>query len=165
MLAFLYAMVMVIIKKKMRVSLCGLENWLCPIIYQTVELTLTELLNSLSEASIEARYRQNVSGSANLSELEPPVYNTIKTLCKRHGQIILQLDSIFKTRKWNIWLYAMPIREEYKATNPETHFEKHFAIKVCIGNEAVFQTRLEHENVDVNDMASRMSDVGFEELK
>lgn len=124
------------------------------------ETSAYDLLNDLSNKSIEARYRLDIQQSHTLVELEPAVLETCKMLCQYHGWSLSALERHFRSAKWHIWLYAMPVDVGSIALNPATKFQKRFSIKCFLGSEQEFKQRLTAEPMARVDL----EDAGFQVL-
>lgn len=127
------------------------------------EVTESELFTSLSDISIEVRYRITVERVDTLHELEAKTMSCITMLWKKHGWSPTSLASHFREKSWYIWLYARPVAKGYVSLNPVTRFQKHNALRVYIGTEAAFMDRLAAEGLTVESNSLAMTNVGVDE--
>lgn len=129
------------------------------------EVTESELFTTLSDISIEARYRKSVERENSLHELDAKAMSCIHLLCKKHFWLPSALAAHFLEKSWYIWLYAVPVAKGYISLNPVTKFQKHNALRVYIGGEESYMDRLVSEGLTLESNAEAMSDVGFDQLE
>lgn len=122
------------------------------------------LLTTLSDISIEAKYRQSVGQEDTLKSEEPRILQTIRLLCQHYNNWTPEsLDRHFRSARWNIWLYAVKTPAGCISRNPATKFGKHYSVRVVLGSEEMFMKRLEEEQVPPSERSRRIQDAGFDD--
>lgn len=122
------------------------------------------LWQQLSDFNIEARYRKDCEATYELKDQEPMVIEVIKKLCKHYNCRIRDVDSRASQSHWHLWLYSVEPDEGCIAINIGTKFEKHYALRVCLGSAEEFEQRLTDIDSSRSQQQKRFleDDVGFQ---